>query len=137
MSESFAELLEESFSSLNMQSGTIIDGVVVEIRNDVVVVNAGLKSEGVIPIDQFKNERGETNVNVGDIVEVALQSVEDGYGETKLSREKARRAKAWGELERIHESGDSVTGIITGKVKGRSEERRVGKECRSRWSPYH
>ena len=118
MSESFAELLEESFSSLNMQSGTIIDGVVVEIRNDVVVVNAGLKSEGVIPIDQFKNERGETNVNVGDIVEVALESVEDGYGETKLSREKARRAKAWGELERIHESGDSVTGIITGKVKG-------------------
>ena len=118
MSESFDELLEESFSSLNMQSGTIIDGVVVEIRNDVVVVNAGLKSEGVIPIDQFKNERGETNVNVGDIVEVALESVEDGYGETKLSREKARRAKAWGELERIHESGDSVTGIITGKVKG-------------------
>jgi len=101
-----------------MESGTIIDGVVVEIRNDVVVVNAGLKSEGVIPIDQFKNERGETNVNVGDIVEVALESVEDGYGETKLSREKARRAKAWGELERIHESGDSVTGIITGKVKG-------------------
>ena len=118
MSESFAELLEESFSSLNMESGTIIDGVVVEIRNDVVVVNAGLKSEGVIPIDQFKNERGETNVNVGDIVEVALESIEDGYGETKLSREKARRAKAWGELERIHESGDSVTGIITGKVKG-------------------
>ena len=118
MSESFAELLEESFSSLNMESGTIIDGVVVEIRNDVVVVNAGLKSEGVIPIDQFKNERGETNVNVGDIVEVALESVEDGYGETKLSREKARRSKAWGELERIHESGDSVTGIITGKVKG-------------------
>ena len=118
MSESFAELLEESFSSLNMESGTIIDGVVVEIRNDVVVVNAGLKSEGVIPIDQFKNERGETNINVGDIVEVALESVEDGYGETKLSREKARRAKAWGELERIHESGDSVTGIITGKVKG-------------------
>ena len=118
MSESFDELLEESFSSLNMQSGTIIDGVVVEIRNDVVVVNAGLKSEGVITIDQLKNERGETNVNVGDIVEVALESVEDGYGETKLSREKARRAKAWGELERIHESGDSVTGIITGKVKG-------------------
>jgi|TARA_B110000977_G_scaffold87810_1_gene116787 small subunit ribosomal protein S1 len=118
MSESFAELLEQSFSSLNMESGTIIDGVVVEIRNDVVVVNAGLKSEGVIPIEEFKNERGEANVKVGDIVEVALESVEDGYGETKLSREKARRAKAWGELERIHESGDSVTGIITGKVKG-------------------
>ena len=118
MSESFAELLEESFSNLNMQQGTIIDGTVVEVRNDVVVVNAGLKSEGVIPIDQFKTERGEINVAVGDTVEVALDAVEDGYGETRLSREKARRAKAWGELERIHESGESVNGIITGKVKG-------------------
>lgn len=118
MSESFAELLEESFSNLNMQPGTIVDGTVVEVRNDVVVVNAGLKSEGVIPIDQFKTERGEVNVAVGDTVEVALDAVEDGYGETRLSREKARRAKAWGELERIHESGESVTGIITGKVKG-------------------
>ena len=118
MSESFAELLEESFSNLNMQPGTIVDGTVVEVRNDVVVVNAGLKSEGVIPIDQFKSERGEVNVAVGDTVEVALDAVEDGYGETRLSREKARRAKAWGELERIHESGESVSGIITGKVKG-------------------
>ena len=118
MSESFAELLEESFSNLNMQQGTIIDGTVVEVRNDVVVVNAGLKSEGVIPIDQFRSERGEVNVAVGDTVEVALDAVEDGYGETRLSREKARRAKAWGELERIHESGESVSGIITGKVKG-------------------
>lgn len=118
MSESFAELLEESFSNLNMQPGTIVDGTVVEVRNDVVVVNAGLKSEGVIPIDQFRSERGEINVAVGDTVEVALDAVEDGYGETRLSREKARRAKAWGELERIHESGESVSGIITGKVKG-------------------
>ena len=116
MSESFAELLEESFSNLNMQPGTIVDGTVVEVRNDVVVVNAGLKSEGVIPIDQFKSERGEVNVAVGDTVEVALDAVEDGYGETRLSREKARRAKAWGELERIHESGETVSGIITGKV---------------------
>ncbi len=118
MSESFAELLEESFSNLNMKPGSIVDGTVVDIRNDVVVVNAGLKSEGVIPIDQFKNERGETNVAVGDIVEVALDAVEDGYGETRLSREKARRAKAWSELERISESGETITGIITGKVKG-------------------
>lgn len=118
MSESFAELLEESFSNLNMQPGSIVDGTVVEVRNDVVVVNAGLKSEGVIPIDQFRSERGEINVAVGDTVEVALDAVEDGYGETRLSREKARRAKAWGELERIHESGESVIGIITGKVKG-------------------
>ena len=118
MSESFAELLEESFSNLNMQPGSIVDGTVVEVRNDVVVVNAGLKSEGVIPIDQFRSERGEVNVAVGDTVEVALDAVEDGYGETRLSREKARRAKAWGELERIHESGETVSGIITGKVKG-------------------
>ena len=118
MSESFAELLEESFSSLNMKPGSIVDGTVIDIRNDVVVVNAGLKSEGVIPIDQFKNERGETNVAIGDVVEVALDAVEDGYGETRLSREKARRAKAWSELERISESGETIIGVITGKVKG-------------------
>ncbi|MBL4702190.1 MAG: 30S ribosomal protein S1 [Phycisphaeraceae bacterium] len=118
MSESFAELLEESFASLNMKPGSIVDGTVIDIRNDVVVVNAGLKSEGVIPIEQFKNERGETNVAIGDVVEVALEAVEDGYGETRLSREKARRAKAWSELERITESGESIIGVITGKVKG-------------------
>tara|TARA_A100001015_G_scaffold306628_1_gene401235 strand:+ start:691 stop:2355 length:1665 start_codon:yes stop_codon:yes gene_type:complete len=118
MSESFAELLEESFSNLNMKTGSIVEGTVIDIRNDVVVVNAGLKSEGVIPIDQFKTERGEVNVVVGDVVEVALDAVEDGYGETRLSREKARRAKAWSELERISESGETITGIITGKVKG-------------------
>lgn len=118
MSESFAELLEQSFSNLNMQTGSIVEGTVIDIRNDVVVVNAGLKSEGVIPIDQFKTERGEVDVNVGDVVEVALDAIEDGYGETRLSREKARRAKAWSELERISESGETITGIITGKVKG-------------------
>lgn len=118
MSESFAELLEESFSNLNMKPGSIVDGTVIDIRNDVVVVNAGLKSEGVIPIDQFKTERGEVNVAIGDTVEVALDAVEDGYGETRLSREKARRAKAWSELERISESGETISGIITGKVKG-------------------
>ncbi len=118
MSESFAELLEESFTNLKMKPGSIVNGTVIDIRNDVVVVNAGLKSEGVIPIDQFKNERGETNVAVGDVVEVALDAVEDGYGETRLSREKARRAKAWSELERITGSGESIIGIITGKVKG-------------------
>ena len=118
MSESFAELLEESFSNLNMKPGTIVDGTVVDVKNDVVVVNAGLKSEGVIPIDQFKNERGEINVVPGDIVEVALDAFEDGYGETRLSREKARRAKAWSELERISETGETISGIITGRVKG-------------------
>ena len=118
MSESFAELLEESFSKLNMTPGSIVEGIVVDVRNDIVVVNAGLKSEGIISIDQFKTERGEVNVAVGDVVEVALDAIEDGYGETRLSREKARRAKAWSELERISESGESVIGIITGKVKG-------------------
>ena len=118
MSESFAELLEESFSNLNMKPGTIVDGTVVDVKNDVVVVNAGLKSEGVIPIDQFKNERGEVNVALGDVVEVALDAFEDGYGETRLSREKARRAKAWSELERISETGETISGIITGRVKG-------------------
>ena len=118
MSESFAELLEESFNNLNMKPGSIVDGKVVDVRNDVVVVNAGLKSEGVIPIDQFKTERGEVSVAVGDTVEVALDAVEDGYGETRLSREKARRAKAWSELERISESGETIVGMITGKVKG-------------------
>lgn len=118
MSESFAELLEESFSKLNMKSGSIVEGTVIDVRNDVVVVNAGLKSEGVIPIDQFKTERGEVNVVIGDVVEVALEAIEDGYGETRLSREKARRAKAWSELERISESGETIVGVITGKVKG-------------------
>ena len=118
MSESFAELLEESFSNLNMKPGSIVEGTVIDVRNDVVVVNAGLKSEGVISIDQFKTERGEVNVAVGDVVEVALDAIEDGYGETRLSREKARRAKAWSELERISESGETIVGIITGKVKG-------------------
>jgi len=118
MSESFAELLEESFSKLNMKAGSIVEGTVVDVRNDVVVVNAGLKSEGVISIAQFKSERGEVNVAVCDVVEVALDAIEDGYGETRLSREKARRAKAWNELERISESGETIIGIITGKVKG-------------------
>ncbi len=118
MSESFAEMFEESVSNLNTQVGTIINGTVVDINKDAVVVYAGLKSEGIIPIDQFKVTDGVLEVEVGDSVEVALDMLEDGYGETKLSREKARRAKAWTELETVHESGETVTGTITGKVKG-------------------
>ena len=118
MSESFAEMFEESVSNLNTQVGTIINGTVVDINKDAVVVYAGLKSEGIIPIDQFKVTDGVLEVEVGDTVEVALDMLEDGYGETKLSREKARRAKAWTELETVHESGETVTGTITGKVKG-------------------
>jgi len=118
MSESFAQLFEESLNNIQMRPGTIINGTVIDIRNDAVIVNAGLKSEGVIPIDQFRSERGDVNVHVGDIVEVALDAVEDGFGETRLSREKARRARAWAILEQAFEAGEPVTGSITGKVKG-------------------
>jgi small subunit ribosomal protein S1 len=118
MSESFAQLFEESLHNIQMRPGTIINGTVIDIRNDAVIVNAGLKSEGVIPIDQFRTERGELNVHVGDVVEVALDAVEDGFGETRLSREKARRARAWAVLEEAFEKGEPITGSITGKVKG-------------------
>ena len=118
MGESFAELFEESVNNINTQPGSIINGTVVDISKDAVIVNAGLKSEGIIPIDQFKTDKGQLEVEVGDTVEVALDALEDGYGETVLSREKARRARAWTELERIHESNESITGVITGRVKG-------------------
>ena len=118
MSESFAELFEESVINLDTTVGSIINGTVIDINKDAVIVYAGLKSEGIIPIEQFKVTDGVLEVAVGDTVEVALDMLEDGYGETKLSREKARRAKAWTELETVHESGETVTGTITGKVKG-------------------
>ena len=118
MTESFAELFENSDIVSKMRPGTIMNGLVVDVRSDFVVVNAGLKSEGIIPIDQFKDEKGELDVNIGDEVEVALDAVEDGYGETRLSREKAKRAKAWIELEKACETQETVTGIITDKVKG-------------------
>ncbi len=118
MSESFAQLFEESLSNIQMRPGTIINGTVVDIRNDAVIVHAGLKSEGVIPIDQFMTDKGELDVHVGDVVEVALDAVEDGFGETILSREKAKRAKAWAVLEDAFEAEDNVKGIMTGKVKG-------------------
>ena len=118
MSENFAELFENSDIVSRMKPGTIMSGLVVDIRADYVIVNAGLKSEGIIPIEQFKNDNGELDVNVGDQVEVALDAVEDGYGETRLSREKAKRAKAWIELEKACESQETVVGVITDKVKG-------------------
>ena len=118
MSESFAELFAESQSEKHMKPGSIITGIVVEIRQDVVIINAGLKSEGVIPIEQFFNENCQLEVEVGDEVEVALDAVEDGYGETKLSREKAKRAAAWKGLEQAFEANDTIIGIITEKVKG-------------------
>ncbi|KAF0192557.1 MAG: small subunit ribosomal protein S1 [Gammaproteobacteria bacterium] len=118
MSESFAELFEQSHVESMMRPGALVIGTVVKIANDSVMVNAGLKSESIIPIEQFRNERGIVEVQVGDTVEVALETVEDGFGETKLSREKAKRAKLWTMLEESMEKGSTVTGIITGKVKG-------------------
>jgi small subunit ribosomal protein S1 len=118
MSESFAELFEQSQTEKSMAPGSILKGVVMDIRSDVVVVNAGLKSEGVIPIEQFRDESGHLEVAVGDEIDVALDAVEDGFGETRLSREKAKRAAAWKELEQAFESGETVIGIITDKVKG-------------------
>jgi small subunit ribosomal protein S1 len=118
MTESFAELFEQSLANKQMQPGAIVTGVVLEIRPDAVVVNAGLKSEGVIPLEQFYNEEGVLEVHVGDEVEVALDAIEDGFGETRLSREKAKRARAWEDLEKAFEAEEIVSGTIVGKVKG-------------------
>lgn len=118
MSENFAEMFEQSITQMNMRVGEIITGEVVNINRDVVIVNAGLKSEGVIPVEQFYDENGELDVNIGDTVEVALDSFEDGYGESRLSREKAKRARAWTRLEQAQEADEIVTGRFTGKVKG-------------------
>ena len=118
MSESFAELFEESFASQQIKPGSIIKGTVVDVNDDVVIVSAGLKSEAVIPIDQFKNDLRDGEIAVGDEVEVALDAVEDGFGETRLSREKAIRARTWTELEKAFEQGEIVEGVINGRVKG-------------------
>ncbi len=118
MTESFADLFEQSLIKTKMVPGTIIAGTVIAISGDVVIVNAGLKSEGAIPIEQFKDEAGNITVAVGDVIDVALDTVEDGYGETRLSREKAKRAEAWKRLETAHAASETVIGIITDKVKG-------------------
>ncbi len=118
MSESFAELFEESFASQQLKPGAIIIGTVVAVNEDVVIISAGLKSEAVIPIEQFQNDKGEVDISVGDEFEVALDAVEDGFGETKLSREKAIRARTWTELEVAFEKSEVVTGVINGRVKG-------------------
>lgn len=118
MTESFAELFEESLHSKHMRPGAIVTGIVVHVGRDIVIVNAGLKSEGVIPIEQFYNDDGSLEVAVGDTVDVALDAMEDGFGETKLSREKAKRDQSWTRLERAFEAGENITGLISGKVKG-------------------
>jgi small subunit ribosomal protein S1 len=118
MTESFAELFEQSLANQRIRPGMILTGLVVDVTADVVIVNVGLKSEAVIPLEQFKNERGEVEVKTGDSVEVALDSVEDGTGETRLSREKAKRARTWTRLEEAFNKAEIVVGVITGRVKG-------------------
>ncbi len=118
MTESFAELFEQTLDESKLRPGAIVTGRVVEIREDVVVVNAGLKSEGIVPIHQFQSDDGELEVEVGDEVEVSLEAVEDGFGETRLSREKAKRARIWDKLETASEAEENVIGQISGKVKG-------------------
>ncbi|HET8942679.1 MAG TPA: 30S ribosomal protein S1 [Rudaea sp.] len=118
MTESFAELFEQSQTLSKLKPGAIVSGIVVEIRNDVVVINAGLKSEGIVPIEQFRDEQGELEVALGDEVKVALDAIEDGFGETRLSREKAKRSMVWDELETAQEANETVIGRISGKVKG-------------------
>ncbi|HGN2539619.1 TPA: 30S ribosomal protein S1 [Proteus mirabilis] len=118
MTESFAQLFEESLKTIETRPGAIVRGVVVAIDKDVVLVDAGLKSESAIPVEQFKNAQGELEIQVGDEIDVALDAVEDGFGETVLSREKAKRHEAWLMLEKAYEENETVVGIINGKVKG-------------------
>jgi small subunit ribosomal protein S1 len=118
MSESFAELFEESLARTDMRPGSIVTATVVAFSGDDVIVNAGLKSEAVIPLEQFVDDSGNVEIEVGSEVEVALDAVEDGFGETRLSREKAKRARMWTKLEAAYEASETVTGQISGKVKG-------------------
>ena len=118
MSESFAELLEESLANRQMKQGAILQATVVDVNQDVVIVTAGLKSEAVIPANQFLDDKGELEVGVGDEVEVALDAVEDGFGETRLSREKAKRTRTWSRLEEAFADGKIVKGTISGRVRG-------------------
>ena len=118
MTESFQELFEESLKSIEMKSGSIVTGTVVDIDKDWITVHAGLKSEGTIPADQFLNDKGEIEVAVGDEVRVSLEAVEDGFGATRLSREKAKRKKIWSTLETYLNNQEVVSGKVCGKVKG-------------------
>tara|TARA_B100000427_G_scaffold270295_1_gene236863 strand:- start:60 stop:1736 length:1677 start_codon:yes stop_codon:yes gene_type:complete len=118
MSDSFAALFEQSLNEIDMTPGAIVTGTIIDIDADWVTVHAGLKSEGVIPKSQFADDQGNLNLEIGDEVKVALETVEDGFGETRLSREKAKRAESWMELEEAYERSEVVTGLINGKVKG-------------------
>ncbi|MCC6379728.1 MAG: S1 RNA-binding domain-containing protein, partial [Burkholderiales bacterium] len=116
--ENFAALFEESLARQEMRQGELITAEVTRVDYNVVVVNAGLKSESFIPIEEFRNDGGEVEVKPGDFVTVAIESIEDGYGTTKLSRDKAKRLKAWHDLEQSMEQGSVVQGLVTSKVKG-------------------
>lgn len=118
MTESFAQLFEESMKEIEIRPGSIVRGTVISIIKDVVLVDAGLKSESAIPVEQFRNAHGELEITVGDQVDVALDAVEDGFGETLLSREKAKRYESWLMLEKAYEEAVIVNGVINGKVKG-------------------
>lgn len=118
MADNFKDLFEASIANKNMFPGAIISAEVIDIDADYVTLNAGLKSEGIVATEEFFDKNGDLEVNVGDMVDVSLDSVEDGYGETILSREKAKRQEAWTNLQKCHENGKTVTGVITGKVKG-------------------
>lgn len=118
MSESFAALFEESLQRTEMRPGEVITAEVVRVEHNFVVVNAGLKSEAYVPLEEFKNDKGEVEVQVGDFVSVAIGSIENGYGDTILSRDTAKRLASWMSLEKALESGEFVTGTTSGKVKG-------------------
>ena len=118
MTESFAQLFEESLQELETRPGSIVKGTVIRIERGTVLVDAGLKSESPIPAEQFKNALGELEVSVGDIVDVCIDAMEDGFGETQLSREKAKRHESWGVLEKAFEEQETIVGVINGKVKG-------------------
>jgi small subunit ribosomal protein S1 len=118
MTESFAEMFEQSLAQKELRRGAVVVGTVIDIQPDIVIINAGLKSEGVIPIEQFRNAQGELEVELGDEVEVSLEAIEDGFGETRLSREKAKRDQVWRRLEKAFEKEEIVKGVISGKVKG-------------------
>ena len=118
MSESFSTLLDKNLSTLDMQPGSIVSGVVLDVDKDWVTIHVGLKSEGIISLDEFRSNDGEIEIKVGDEVEVALEAVEDGHGETRISREKARKISTWKMLEEALETGEFVTGKIHNRVKG-------------------
>ena len=116
--ESFAALFEESLARQEMRAGEVITAEVVRVDQNHVVVNAGLKSESYIAVEEFRNDHGEVDVKAGDYVMVAIEALEDGYGETRLSRDKAKRIAAWNDLEKALNEGLLVTGLISGRVKG-------------------